>query len=159
MYRSFIELDLPLLIDSAFAAGAAMISFGAVLGKTTPAQITWLLAMQVPIYAFNAYLVTEASPSVLQHRILFCACYMPQMHEELLRQAPDVWQPLVRCSCCAAPHPTCMFRACKALFGSMKPLQEDACRYWARRDSESSTIDAFEEVHLGLAALLTIHSL
>ncbi|CAK0782997.1 hypothetical protein CVIRNUC_006192 [Coccomyxa viridis] len=57
--RSFIELDLPLMIDSAFAAGAAMISFGAVLGKTTPAQITWLLVMQVPIYAFNAYLVTE----------------------------------------------------------------------------------------------------
>lgn len=50
------------MIDSAFAAGAAMISFGAVLGKTTPAQITWLLVMQVPIYAFNAYLVTEASP-------------------------------------------------------------------------------------------------
>lgn len=62
MCRSFIELDLPLMIDSAFAAGAAMISFGAVLGKTTPAQITWLLVMQVPIYAFNAYLVTEASP-------------------------------------------------------------------------------------------------
>lgn len=63
--RSVIELDLPLLIDSAFAAGAAMIAFGAVLGKTTPAQITWLLVMQVPIYAFNAYLVTEASPPVL----------------------------------------------------------------------------------------------
>ena len=59
--RSFIELDLPLLIDSAFAAGAAMISFGAVLGKVTPAQIVWLLVLQVPIYAFNAYLVTEAS--------------------------------------------------------------------------------------------------
>ena len=59
--RSFIELDLPLLIDSAFAAGAAMISFGAVLGKVTPAQIVWMLVLQVPIYAFNAYLVTEAS--------------------------------------------------------------------------------------------------
>lgn len=59
--RSFIELDLPLLIDSTFAAGAAMISFGAVLGKVTPAQITWLLVLQVPIYAFNAHLVTEAS--------------------------------------------------------------------------------------------------
>ena len=38
-----------------------MISFGAVLGKVTPAQIVWLLVLQVPIYAFNAYLVTEAS--------------------------------------------------------------------------------------------------
>ena len=74
MCRSFIELDLPLLIDSAFAAGAAMISFGAVLGKTTPAQITWLLAMQVPIYAFNAYLVTEASPSVSHRAVFIYAC-------------------------------------------------------------------------------------
>lgn len=58
--RSYIELDLPLLIDSAFAAGAAMISFGAVLGKTSPAQITWLLLLQVPLYAANAHLATEA---------------------------------------------------------------------------------------------------
>lgn len=65
--RSFIELDLPLLIDSAFAAGAAMISFGAVLGKVTPAQIVWLLVLQVPIYAFNAHLVTEVSPCTNAH--------------------------------------------------------------------------------------------
>lgn len=38
-----------------------MISFGAVLGKVTPAQIVWLLVLQVPVYAFNAQLVTEAS--------------------------------------------------------------------------------------------------
>ncbi|CAL8464160.1 g3695 [Coccomyxa elongata] len=56
---SYIELNLPLLIDSAFAAGAAMISFGAVLGKVSPAQITFLLILQVPIYAFNAHLATE----------------------------------------------------------------------------------------------------
>ena len=56
--RSYIELDLPLLIDSAFAAGAAMITFGAVLGKTSPAQITWLLLLQVPLYAANAHLAT-----------------------------------------------------------------------------------------------------
>jgi ammonium transporter Rh len=44
---SKIQLDIPLLIDAAFAAGAAMISFGAVLGRTTPTQIAWLLALQV----------------------------------------------------------------------------------------------------------------
>lgn len=44
---SKIQLDIPLLIDAAFAAGAAMISFGAVLGRTTPSQIAWLLALQV----------------------------------------------------------------------------------------------------------------
>jgi len=71
--RSFIELDLPLLIDSTFAAGAAMISFGAVLGKVTPAQIVWLLVLQVPIYALNAHLVTEASlPLSLGTQPLLC---------------------------------------------------------------------------------------
>lgn len=42
-----IELDLPLLIDAAFCAGSAMIAFGAVLGKATPSQITWLLVLLV----------------------------------------------------------------------------------------------------------------
>jgi ammonium transporter Rh len=46
---SRIQLDIPLLIDAAFAAGAAMISFGAVLGRTTPTQIAWLLALQVAV--------------------------------------------------------------------------------------------------------------
>ena len=49
-----VQIDLPLLIDAAFAAGAAMISFGAVLGKASPAQALWLLALQVPVYAANA---------------------------------------------------------------------------------------------------------
>jgi ammonium transporter Rh len=52
-----VSIDLPLLIDAAFAAGAAMISFGAVLGKATPAQLLWLLALQVPLYAATAQLV------------------------------------------------------------------------------------------------------
>ena len=52
-----VAIDLPLLIDAAFAAGAAMISFGAVLGKATPAQVLWLLALEVPVYALNAQLV------------------------------------------------------------------------------------------------------
>lgn len=49
-----IEIDLPLLIDAAFCAGAAMISFGAVLGKASPAQLVWLFALEVPLYAANA---------------------------------------------------------------------------------------------------------
>jgi hypothetical protein len=65
--RTYIELDLPLLIDSAFAAGAAMISFGAVLGKVSPAQITFLLLLQVPIYAFNAHLATEVRKTIPHH--------------------------------------------------------------------------------------------
>ena len=42
-----IWLDLPLLIDSAFAAGAAMITFGAVLGKVSPSQLMYLLILEV----------------------------------------------------------------------------------------------------------------
>ena len=60
LHRAYIELDLPLLIESMFAAAAAMISFGAVLGKVSPTQITSLVVLQAPIYAFNAYLVNEA---------------------------------------------------------------------------------------------------
>ena len=52
-----IAIDLPLLIDAAFAAGAGMISFGAVLGKASPSQLLWLLALEVPVYAANAQLV------------------------------------------------------------------------------------------------------
>nr|AXF41562.1 RHP1 protein [Chlorella sp. ArM0029B] len=53
-----VSVDLPLLIDAAFCAGAAMISFGAVLGKASPAQLLWLLALEVPLYALNAQVVT-----------------------------------------------------------------------------------------------------
>ena len=54
-----VSIDLPLLIDSAFCAGAAMISFGAVLGKATPTQLIWLLALEVPLYAINAQVVAD----------------------------------------------------------------------------------------------------
>ena len=52
-----VAIDLPLLIDAAFAAAAGMISFGAVLGKATPAQVLWLMALEVPVYAVIAQLV------------------------------------------------------------------------------------------------------
>jgi len=42
-----IWLDLPLMIDSAFCAGAAMITFGAILGKVSPTQLTYLLVLEV----------------------------------------------------------------------------------------------------------------
>jgi ammonium transporter Rh len=47
----------PQIIDCAFCAGAAMISFGAVLGRATPAQLVWLLALEVLPYAAVAQLV------------------------------------------------------------------------------------------------------
>ena len=42
-----IEVDLPLLVDSAFCAAAGMITFGAVIGFATPTQLVWLLAAEV----------------------------------------------------------------------------------------------------------------
>lgn len=45
-YRK-IWLDLPLMIDAAFCAGAAMITFGAVLGKVSPSQLMFLLILEV----------------------------------------------------------------------------------------------------------------
>lgn len=53
------EIDLPLLVDAAFCAAAGMISFGAVIGFTSPTQLAWLLAIEVPIYAANFVLVTK----------------------------------------------------------------------------------------------------
>ncbi len=44
---SHITIDLPLMIDAAFCAGSGMIAFGAVIGKTTPTQLIWLMIAQV----------------------------------------------------------------------------------------------------------------
>lgn len=35
------------MIDATFCAGAGMIAFGVVLGKTTPTQLTWLMVGMV----------------------------------------------------------------------------------------------------------------
>ncbi|KAG1677848.1 hypothetical protein FOA52_008612 [Chlamydomonas sp. UWO 241] len=52
-----IRVDMPLLINALFSAASAMIAFGAVIGKTTPTQLTWLLVLMVPIYSVNLYLI------------------------------------------------------------------------------------------------------
>mmetsp|Transcript_3351 Transcript_3351/g.7324 ORF Transcript_3351/g.7324 Transcript_3351/m.7324 type:complete len:554 (-) Transcript_3351:542-2203(-) len=55
--QDHIEVEIALLIECSFCAASGMIAFGAVIGKTTPAQIMWLMVMQVPIYALNQRLV------------------------------------------------------------------------------------------------------
>lgn len=42
-----IRLDLPIVIESAFCAASAMIAFGAVIGKTTPTELFWLIVCMV----------------------------------------------------------------------------------------------------------------
>ncbi len=44
---SGISLDLPLLTDAAFCAASAMIAYGAIIGKATPAELLWLLVTMV----------------------------------------------------------------------------------------------------------------
>eukprot|EP00879_Flechtneria_rotunda_P017316 GHRR01018140.1.p1 GENE.GHRR01018140.1~~GHRR01018140.1.p1 ORF type:complete len:479 (+),score=174.94 GHRR01018140.1:564-2000(+) len=55
--QHLVTLELPLLIDATFCAGSAMIAYGAVLGKTTPTQLMWLMVGLVPFYALNQHLV------------------------------------------------------------------------------------------------------
>lgn len=52
-----IIVDMPLLINASFCAASGMIAFGAVIGKTSPGQLIWLMVCQVPLYAINQHLV------------------------------------------------------------------------------------------------------
>eukprot|EP01023_Acetabularia_acetabulum_P015776 TRINITY_DN1771_c0_g2_i5.p1 TRINITY_DN1771_c0_g2~~TRINITY_DN1771_c0_g2_i5.p1 ORF type:complete len:449 (-),score=104.13 TRINITY_DN1771_c0_g2_i5:1938-3284(-) len=55
-YQS-VKVDIELITEAAFCAGAGMITFGAVLGKVSPTQLVWLLVLEVPFYALNAFLI------------------------------------------------------------------------------------------------------
>ena len=48
-----ISLSITTLITSDFAAGAVLISFGAVLGKTSPLQMLFVVIVELIVYAFN----------------------------------------------------------------------------------------------------------
>lgn len=61
-----IWLDLPLMIDAAFCAGAAMITFGAVLGKVSPSQLMYLLVLEV----CHIYLCVVHSCTVCTYTLL-----------------------------------------------------------------------------------------
>ncbi|CAH0513822.1 unnamed protein product [Peronospora belbahrii] len=47
------------MINGDFAAAAVLISFGAVLGKTTPTQLVWMTFFEIIFYAINEYIVLE----------------------------------------------------------------------------------------------------
>lgn len=61
---SSIRLDMPLIIEAAFCAASAMIAFGAVIGKTTPTELLWLIVCMVPLYGLNQYLVFNVVQAV-----------------------------------------------------------------------------------------------
>uniref|UniRef100_M4BG01 Ammonium transporter AmtB-like domain-containing protein n=1 Tax=Hyaloperonospora arabidopsidis (strain Emoy2) TaxID=559515 RepID=M4BG01_HYAAE len=66
-------LDIPAMINGDFAAGAVLISFGAVLGKITPTQLVWMTFFEIIFYAINEYIVyvtltvTDAGGSMVIH--------------------------------------------------------------------------------------------
>lgn len=48
-----IYVSIPTLITSDFAAGAALISFGAIIGKPSPTQYIWIAIVEIIIYGAN----------------------------------------------------------------------------------------------------------
>ncbi|RLN66270.1 hypothetical protein BBJ28_00023847 [Nothophytophthora sp. Chile5] len=53
-------IDVPTLINADFAAGAVLISFGAVLGKITPTQLLWMTFFELIFYAINECILVES---------------------------------------------------------------------------------------------------
>eukprot|EP01026_Neomeris_dumetosa_P017737 TRINITY_DN1686_c0_g1_i1.p1 TRINITY_DN1686_c0_g1~~TRINITY_DN1686_c0_g1_i1.p1 ORF type:complete len:434 (+),score=53.92 TRINITY_DN1686_c0_g1_i1:144-1445(+) len=52
-----VKVDLQLVTEGAFCAGAGMITFGAILGKVSPKQLVWLLVWEAVVYTFNAWII------------------------------------------------------------------------------------------------------
>jgi len=53
---TWIHLDLHALIEGDFAAGAVLITFGAVLGKTSPLQMVTVVFLELVFYSLNLYI-------------------------------------------------------------------------------------------------------
>lgn len=51
-----VTLSIPTLVIGDFAAGATLISFGAVLGRVTPVQLCWMVVFELIFYAINEYI-------------------------------------------------------------------------------------------------------
>jgi len=51
-----LVMNIKTLICGDFAAGAVLISFGAVVGRVTPVQVLWMLFFELIFYALNEYI-------------------------------------------------------------------------------------------------------
>ena len=51
-----VYLDITSLVIGDFAAGAVLISFGAVLGRITPLQLIWMALFEIIFYSINEYI-------------------------------------------------------------------------------------------------------
>ncbi|NXB26658.1 RHAG protein, partial [Rhagologus leucostigma] len=54
-----IHIDIKSMINADFSTATALISFGALLGKTSPIQMLILTLLEITIFACNEHLVTE----------------------------------------------------------------------------------------------------
>ncbi|NWU16656.1 RHAG protein, partial [Cephalopterus ornatus] len=59
MHEGKIQVDFRSMINADFSTATALISFGAVLGKTNPIQMLILTILEITIFACNEHLVTE----------------------------------------------------------------------------------------------------
>ncbi|NXI52474.1 RHAG protein, partial [Chloroceryle aenea] len=59
MNEGKIAVDIKSIINADFSTAAALISFGAVLGKTSPLQMLILTILEITIFACNEHLVTN----------------------------------------------------------------------------------------------------
>ncbi|XP_032537402.1 ammonium transporter Rh type A [Chiroxiphia lanceolata] len=59
MHGGKIQIDVRSMINADFSTATALISFGAVLGKTTPIQMLILTILEITIFACNEHLVAE----------------------------------------------------------------------------------------------------
>jgi len=55
-FPAHVDLTITHMITGNFAAGAVLISYGAVLGRVTPTQILWMLFFELIFYAINEYI-------------------------------------------------------------------------------------------------------
>mmetsp|Transcript_11965 Transcript_11965/g.36124 ORF Transcript_11965/g.36124 Transcript_11965/m.36124 type:complete len:205 (+) Transcript_11965:4845-5459(+) len=75
---TWIHLDLHALIEGDFAAGAVLITFGAVLGKTSPLQMVTVVFLELVFYSLNLYVGSHETLSCTQH--WYAVLTMPTWH-------------------------------------------------------------------------------
>ena len=51
------DLSISWLINGLFAAATFLISFGVLIGKTTPTQLVYMAMLEMPLYSINNYIV------------------------------------------------------------------------------------------------------
>ncbi|KAL2306971.1 hypothetical protein Nmel_004920 [Mimus melanotis] len=67
-----IQVNIESMINADFSTATALISFGALLGKTSPIQMLILTLLEITIFACNEHLVTK----VLQVQLFSIRCFL-----------------------------------------------------------------------------------